>query len=194
MSAGELDGLLGEFLVESHENLDQADRDFVALERDPTDRETLARIFRTVHTIKGSCGFLGLAKLEALAHSGESLMGRLRDGALLLDQSIATALLGMVDALRAALATIEETGGEGDADHAAIIAELDRLRTGDAAPAAKAPAPPGVRAPRRAWTTPRARSSPPPRAPWSRWTRRSPRSAPSRATRRRWAPWRAAWA
>ena len=130
MSAGELDGLLGEFLVESHENLDRADRDFIALERDPSDRETLARIFRTVHTIKGSCGFLGLGKLEALAHAGESLMGRLRDGELTLDEPMTTALLGMVDAIRAVLATIEQTGAEGADDHAGLVAELDRLRQG----------------------------------------------------------------
>ncbi len=131
MSGGDLDGLLGEFLVESHENLDQADRDFVELERDPSNHDTLARIFRTVHTVKGSCGFLGLANLQALAHSGESLMGRLRDGELTLSEPIATALLSMVDTIRASLDTIQQTGSEGQEDHAALIAELDRLRHGD---------------------------------------------------------------
>lgn len=121
----ELDGIVGDFLVESHENLDAADTDFVELERDPGNREILARIFRMIHTIKGSCGFLGFPKLQALAHSGENLLGQLRDGALQLDEAMTTSLLRMVDEVRAALQRIESTGGEGDPDHAALIAELD---------------------------------------------------------------------
>ena len=120
-----LDGIVEDFLVESHENLDAADKDFVELERDPGNREILARIFRMIHTIKGSCGFLGFPKLQALAHSGENLLGQLRDGALELDEAMTTSLLRMVDEVRAALERIETTGGEGAPEHAGLIAELD---------------------------------------------------------------------
>ena len=77
-----LDTIAKEFVVESNENLDQLEIDLMALEGNPSSRETLASIFRTVHTIKGAAGFMRLPKLEALAHSGESLLSQLRDGVL----------------------------------------------------------------------------------------------------------------
>src|SRR3546814_20794247 len=77
-----MDEVIGEFLVESYENLDQLDRDLLALEDDPDDRVVLGSIFRTIHTVKGTCGFLGFSKLEAITHVGETLLSKLRDGAL----------------------------------------------------------------------------------------------------------------
>src|SRR5882672_7024020 len=77
---GDMDDIVKDFLVESYENLDQLDRNFVALEKDPTSHELLSSIFRTIHTIKGTCGFLGFAKLESVAHVGASFLSRLRDG------------------------------------------------------------------------------------------------------------------
>ena len=109
----DVDEVVGEFLVESYENLEQLDADFVALEKDPSERETLARVFRTIHTIKGTCGFLAFGRLEALTHAGENLLSRLRDGALVLDSEMTTALLAMVDAVRTMLADIEQTGSDG---------------------------------------------------------------------------------
>jgi two-component system, chemotaxis family, sensor kinase CheA len=137
----DLDEIIAEFLVESHENLDQLDSDLVALEQDPTSRELLGGVFRTIHTIKGTTGFLGFGHLEALTHAGESLLSKLRDGELRLTAEITDALLMTVDAVRALLAAIEATGQEGDPDHAALIATLTRLQHGGAAPAA-APEPP----------------------------------------------------
>ena len=64
------------FLEESHENLDRLDVDLVALEANPSDPLLLSQVFRTIHTIKGTCGFLGFHRLEALTHAGESLLGR----------------------------------------------------------------------------------------------------------------------
>src|SRR5689334_21152425 len=110
----DLDDVVREFLVESHENLDQLDRDLVALEKDPQSHERLASVFRTIHTIKGTCGFLGFGKLESVAHVGESLLSRLRDGELLLTAEITTGLLSMVDAVRQMLAAIEAAGNDGD--------------------------------------------------------------------------------
>lgn len=75
-----MDELLRDFLTETVESLDSVDAQLVQLEREPNNRQVLANIFRLVHTIKGTCGFLGLPRLEALAHAAESLMGKFRDG------------------------------------------------------------------------------------------------------------------
>ena len=136
----ELDDVVKEFLVESHENLDALDRLLVELEQTPDDRENLASIFRTIHTIKGTCGFLGFSKLESISHVGENLLSRMRDGKLHLNAEIATALLQMVDAIRQILTTIEATASEGDHDYTALVAELNRLNTGSTEAAAHAPA------------------------------------------------------
>ena len=111
-----LDDIVEDFLVESHENLDQLDRDLVALEQEPNSRERLSSIFRTIHTIKGTSGFLAFGKLEQVAHVGESMLSRLRDGALLLTPHRTDALLAMVDTVRELLGSIETTGGEGAVD------------------------------------------------------------------------------
>lgn len=116
--------ILKEFLVESYENLDHLDREFVALEQDPTARDRIAAIFRTIHTIKGTAGFLGFPRLEALTHAGESLLSLLRDGSLSLNPEMTSTLLAMVDGVRAMLKCIETTETEGAEGYAAII---DRL-------------------------------------------------------------------
>ncbi|MFM7292782.1 MAG: chemotaxis protein CheA [Planctomycetia bacterium] len=105
-----------EFLVESSENLDQLDRDLLALEQAPGDPERLASIFRTVHTIKGNSGFFGFSKLGVLTHNGEHLLGRLRDGKLSLNDRVTGPLYSMVDAVRSILRSIEADGTEGDQD------------------------------------------------------------------------------
>ena len=136
------DELLNEFLLESNENLNQLDQDFVALEQEPGNRDRLGAIFRCVHTIKGTSGFLGFSKLEALTHQGESLLSRLRDGVLSLDSSMTSALLAMVDAVRAILGSVQANGTEGDADHTELIAELTRVgKAGTQAPPAGKAAP-----------------------------------------------------
>ena len=105
-----LDEIVSEFLVESYESLDQLDLDLMALEESPDDRERMASIFRTIHTIKGTSGFLAFPKLEKLTHVGESLLVPLRDGELTLSQEIANSLLAMVDAVRSMLGSIEYEG------------------------------------------------------------------------------------
>jgi chemotaxis protein histidine kinase CheA len=99
------DDLVREFLVESTENLDTLDRELVLLEKDPRDAKLLASVFRTIHTIKGTCGFLGFTKLEKVAHAGENLLASLRDGKLELRTEIASGLMSMVDAVRHMLET-----------------------------------------------------------------------------------------
>ncbi|GIH97887.1 chemotaxis protein CheW [Planobispora siamensis] len=133
----ELGDIIQEFLVESHENLDQLDRDLVALEQDPGSREMLSSIFRTIHTIKGTSGFLAFHRLETLTHAGESLLSRLRDGAQQMNPASADALLAMVDTVRTLLGSIEETGGEGDVDVESVIAQVQECIEDPSAPKAK---------------------------------------------------------
>lgn len=125
-----MDAIVKEFLAESAENLDQMDQDLVVLEKDPANQEVFSRIFRTIHTIKGTCGFLAFAKLEAVTHSGENLLSHLRDGTLDLNPEVMTTLLATIDAVRILLSMIEATGGEGDGDYSDLIADLDRLDQG----------------------------------------------------------------
>ena len=120
--------VIREFLLETHENLAQLDADLIALEKDPTEKQTLARVFRNLHTVKGSAGFLGLAKLQAVAHSAESLLSRLRAGELTFNPPIATSLLKTIDAIRQVLASIESDGGEGTGDYSNLVRDLDYLR------------------------------------------------------------------
>jgi len=127
--------IVKEFLVESYENLDRLDRELVGLEKNPHDRDALGSIFRTIHTIKGTCGFLGFNKLEAVAHAGENLLTRLRDQQLTLNPEITTALLSMVDAVRQILSQIEAAGREGERDDSLLIATLTRLQQPPQGPA-----------------------------------------------------------
>ena len=135
-----MDDLVRDFLVESGENLDRLDQELVQLESDPSSQDLLSSIFRTIHTIKGSCGFLGFAKLEKVAHAGESLLSRLRDGKLSLNAEITSGLLAMVDAVRQMLAEIKTTEQDGKEDYAGLIENLARLLQQDvgATPAAAA--------------------------------------------------------
>jgi two-component system, chemotaxis family, sensor kinase CheA len=121
------DDIVKEFLIESNENLDQLDRDLIELEKEPSSKEILGRIFRAIHTVKGATGFLGFSKLESLAHSGESLLGLLRDGKLSITPEITSALLALVDAVRGMLAAIEATGQDGDDDFRSLIETLRTL-------------------------------------------------------------------
>ncbi len=126
--------IVKDFLAESYENLDRLDRDLVGLEKNPSDRDALAGVFRTIHTIKGTCGFLGFNNLEKVAHVGENLLTRLRDGQLTLNPEITTALLGMVDAVRQMLQQIQTTGQDGKNDYPELREILTSLQKGKTAP------------------------------------------------------------
>lgn len=124
---GDADEFVTEFLVESYEGLDQLDRDLVTLEHAGTDKELLARVFRCVHTIKGTCGFLGFSKLESVTHVGENLLAKVRDGSVGITPELTSVLLALVDAIRQMMGSIETSMTEGDADYASLIADLTRL-------------------------------------------------------------------
>ena len=139
-----MDEIVREFLVESYENLDQLDQDLVALEGTSGSRELLGRVFRTIHTIKGTCGFLAFGRLERLTHAGESLLSELRDGRRAMDQQTTAVLLRMVDTVREALASIEATGAEADVAGDAVIEEIHAILEDQAAPASSVADIPGA--------------------------------------------------
>ena len=126
-----MDELTREFLIESQEGLDRMERCLTELEDRPQDGELLADIFRSVHTIKGTTGFLGYSRLESLSHAGENLLGMLRDGKLIANGEIISALLLLLDGLRAILASIETDGSEGDGDDRSMIERLCYLQNGN---------------------------------------------------------------
>ncbi len=123
-----MDDLTREFLIESQEGLDRMERCLTDLEGRPQDKALLAEIFRAVHTIKGTTGFLGYHRLEKLAHAGENLLGLLRDGKLAADAEIITGLLQLLDGLRSILQSIEQKDSEGAGEDAALIQRLDGLQ------------------------------------------------------------------
>jgi two-component system chemotaxis sensor kinase CheA len=124
-----MDEFIQEFLIEGGEILDQLDRDFVEFEKNPNSKELVARIFRAIHTLKGTGGTIGLKKLESVNHVGENILSRMREGKLSVNASITSALLKMIDVDRQLLATVERTGEEGDMDLSGIIQSLNAILT-----------------------------------------------------------------
>ena len=141
---GAMDDLTREFLIESQEGLDRMERCLTELEDKPQDKELLAEIFRSVHTIKGTTGFLAYKRLEKLAHAGENLLGLLRDGKMTANAEVITALLRLLDGLRELLKTIEAEGNEGNGDDSVLIGRIEELL----APAQSAKAKSAAAAPR----------------------------------------------
>ncbi|MGB6193611.1 MAG: chemotaxis protein CheW, partial [Terracidiphilus sp.] len=138
-----MDDLIREFLIESQEGLDRMERCLTELEAQPADAALIGEIFRSVHTIKGTTGFLGFARLEKLAHAGENLLGLVREGAVPASALVITELLRLLDGLRAILRSIEADGSEGEGDDAALIGRLEELpaAVAETSRATTAPAP-----------------------------------------------------
>ncbi len=125
-----MDDLLADFLTETNENLAELDLALLTLERAPTDAGTLSLIFRMVHTIKGTCGFLGLPRLEQVAHAAENVLGQLRDGTLSASPDMVSQILTALDRIKAILAGLSQTGAEPVGDDNALIAELNATASG----------------------------------------------------------------
>jgi two-component system chemotaxis sensor kinase CheA len=123
-----MDDLLREFLTETHESLDLVDNQLVKFEQDPNNAKILDNIFRLVHTIKGTCGFLGLPRLEALAHAAETLMGKFRDGKAVTGEAVSL-ILQTIDRLKDILAKLEQTEAEPEGSDRDLIDELERMVT-----------------------------------------------------------------
>ncbi|MEO7102801.1 MAG: chemotaxis protein CheA [Gemmatimonadaceae bacterium] len=121
-----MDDLLKDFLAESAENLAQLDRNLVELERDPSNASLLNSIFRAVHTIKGTCGFLGLARLENVSHTTESVLDQLRNGALKAEPEVISDILRAVDLIKFILSELESHRVEPAGDDSLLVALLEQ--------------------------------------------------------------------
>ncbi len=135
-----MDDLLTEFLTETTEALESLDQQMVQFEQDPSDMDILGNIFRLVHTIKGTCGFLGLPRLESVAHAGENVLGKFRDGVLEVTPEAVTLILKCLDTIRELLGALEETGEEPEGSDQELIDELNAHADGGAPAAATAAA------------------------------------------------------
>ncbi|HAH45991.1 MAG TPA: chemotaxis protein CheA, partial [Planctomycetaceae bacterium] len=122
-----MDDILQEFLAESWENLGQLDSEIVELEKDPQNAELIASIFRTIHTIKGTCGFLGLTNLGAVAHSAENVLGKMRERMLEVSPGAISLVLEAIDRIKELLQGLEATGEEPKTDHSTLTLMLDEL-------------------------------------------------------------------
>jgi two-component system chemotaxis sensor kinase CheA len=131
-----MDDLLSEFLTETTESLSVLDLELVKLEQNPNDPALLSNIFRLVHTIKGTCGFLGLPRLESVAHAGENVLGKIRDGELTVSPEAVSLILASLDCIKTIMAALEATEAEPAGDDTPLIERLNRLASGEAAPAA----------------------------------------------------------
>jgi two-component system chemotaxis sensor kinase CheA len=125
--------LLRDFLTEANENLDVVDVELVRFEREPNNADLLGRIFRLVHTIKGTCGFLGLPRLEALTHAAETLMGKFRDGATVTPDAVSL-ILSVIDRVKEILAELDRSESEPSGDDDDLIRELERKAVGESVP------------------------------------------------------------
>src|SRR5712672_1555818 len=134
-----MDDLLREFLTETSESLDTVDNQLVKFEQEPNNAKILDNIFRLVHTIKGTCGFLGLPRLEALAHAGETLMGKFRDGMPVTAEAV-TLILSSIDRIKEILAGLEATEAEPEGNDQDLIVKLQAMVEQGMAAAAMKPA------------------------------------------------------
>src|SRR6266699_1472482 len=148
-----MDDLLREFLTETNESLDTVDVELVRFEQEPNNAKILDNIFRLVHTIKGTCGFLGLPRLEALAHAAETLMGKFRDGMPVTGEAV-TLILTTIERIKDILSQLEATEAETEGNDQDLIGELEAMvergmaeMEGSAGPVAVDAAPAGMAAP-----------------------------------------------
>lgn len=139
-----MDDLLREFLTETSENLALLDIELVRLEQTPNDKALLSSIFRVMHTVKGTCGFLGLPRLEKVAHASENVLGKFRDGALEVTPDAVGLILRSLDAIKSILSVLEQTEAEPAGDDADLIQLLNAWADGTAVPAPAATPTPAV--------------------------------------------------
>lgn len=137
-----MDDLVSDFIAETREGLEALDSELVRFEQSPDDPETLSGIFRLIHTIKGTCGFLGLTRLQTVAHSAENVLGGFRDGVLAVTPVAVSAVLDTVDLIRTITDALAVNGVEPPGDDSALIARLEAILSGGASQAAPAPAEP----------------------------------------------------
>ncbi len=136
-----MDDLLSEFLTETNESLDVINAELVVFEKDPNNKSVLDNIFRLVHTIKGTCGFLGLPRLEAVAHASENILGKFRDGALTVSVEAVSLILQSIDTIKLLMAELEANECEMAGDDQELIDQLNHIASGKSlAPITETPA------------------------------------------------------
>ncbi|MGB6569291.1 MAG: hybrid sensor histidine kinase/response regulator [Xanthobacteraceae bacterium] len=136
-----MDELLRDFLTETGESLDLVDAQLVRFEQEPNNGGILGNIFRLVHTIKGTCGFLGLSRLETLTHAAESLMGKFRDGMPVTAEAV-TLILTTIDRIKLILSELEAKEQEPAGEDADLIERLARMARGETTALPPPPTPP----------------------------------------------------
>ncbi|MFW0776438.1 MAG: hybrid sensor histidine kinase/response regulator [Rickettsiales bacterium] len=134
-----MDDLISEFIIETSESLSVLDNELISLEQNPEDEEILGNIFRVMHTIKGTCGFLGLPRLEGVAHAGENVLGKIRDKELQATPQAISLVLESLDCIKELIDHLSENGAEPEGDDSVLKGRLNQFaETGaldDAAPA-----------------------------------------------------------
>ena len=148
-----MDDLLREFLIETNESLDLVDAQLVRFEQEPNNAQVLDNIFRLVHTIKGTCGFLTLPRLEALAHAAEALMSKFRSGTMVSSEAV-TLILATLDRIKDLLDELEQTQKEQEGTDRDLIGALERMASAEPSKVVDAPplAPNGIESERDAET------------------------------------------
>src|SRR5689334_21814635 len=126
-----MDDLIADFLTETNESIADLDVALVKLEQTPDDKETLSLIFRLKHTIKGTCGFLGLPRLERVAHAAENVLGKVRDGALVATPDTVTLVLSALDRIKLIVGGLAAMGNEPAGDDGALVEALNAAAAGD---------------------------------------------------------------
>lgn len=119
-----MDDLIAEFVAETEDSLNDLDVELVRLEQDPGDKEILGNIFRIMHTIKGTCGFLGLSRLESVAHAAENILGKIRDGEMAASEEAVSLILEALDRIKELLSALQESGGEPSGEDSELIGRL----------------------------------------------------------------------
>lgn len=137
----EMQEILNDFLTESNEMLEVLDQRFVTLESDPTNTDLLNEIFRAMHSMKGSAGFLGFNNLVDVAHRGENILNKLRQGEMAVNPAIISIILETIDVIKAIMADIRESGTDSHVPTGAIAAKLDDILNGTTAVSAPTAAP-----------------------------------------------------
>lgn len=132
--------IIQDFLIESNQNLSRVEQEILALEERPGDGQILGSIFRSFHTVKGTCGFLGFGKLERITHQAENLLAELRDGKRQFTPVTASLILETLDTVQHELGAIEATGNESDDLHTQLLLKLQRALANEDPPPAPAAA------------------------------------------------------
>ena len=136
-----MDDLIGEFITETSESLAVLDLELVKLEQNPNDQNILGNIFRLVHTIKGTCGFLGLPRLESVAHAGENVLGKIRDGAIVVTPDAISIVLEAIDRIKSLIEFLAQNGHEPDGEDQDLIRRLNAFADSNGASSGGAAAP-----------------------------------------------------